>query len=292
VKQSRAHVRVAWAASTELGECPRWNPVARSVDFVDLARGELLRYTPATGANARRRVATELGFLAIDAAGAAFAGSGLDVLGLGADRLTRAADDAVAPAVHWTVPGAATALRLNDARFDARGALWTGTMDRRGREPLGALYRCTPGDPPECVDAGYTIPNGFAFDRAGRRLYVADSPVGCVHVYEVDARGVAGSRRTWLRVPSGDGYPDGMAVDDEDHVWIAFYDGGCVRRYDPDGALACEVRLPAPRITACAFGGEPAVLYATSARDSGRRPGLLQRLRGDPAGALFEIRLA
>ncbi len=295
----RARVRVAWAAGTELGECPRWNDAARSVDFVDLARGELLRYVPGTGVRMRRVLSSELGFLAIDGRGRALLGAGLDVLDVGepsfdvpdlaVDRVSGPAPER--PPVRWTLPGDASDLRLNDARIDVHGVLWTGTMDRHGREPRGALYRCVPGASPECVDRDYTIPNGFAFNRAGDRLYVGDSPLGLVYAYDVDGDGVKGKRRTWLRVPPGHGYPDGMAVDTDDHVWIAFYDGGCIRRYDPDGALTREVPLPVPRVTACTFGGEPDVLYATCAR-GGRRPRLLDRLRADLAGALFEIRLA
>jgi sugar lactone lactonase YvrE len=57
-----------------------------------------------------------------------------------------------------------------------------------------------------------------------------------------------------------------MTVDVEGHVWIAFWDGGCLRRLDPLGKVVREVPLPVRRPTCPVFGG-PMLdrLYVTSA---------------------------
>ena len=286
----RPKVRVAWRAGTELGECPRWNPVRRRLEFIDVPRGELLTYAPADGTRSRHRLAEELGFLVIGAAGERVVGSGLSAF-----QVTEPAEGgapALADRALWTVPGDPRALRLNDAAIDRDGVIWTGTMDRHGREPRGTLYRCCADGAVEPFDDGYTIPNGFAINRAGDRLYVADSPARVVYVYELATGGsgheVRGARREWLRVPEGDGYPDGMTVDADDHVWIAFYDGGCVRRYDRDGAVVDETTLPARRVTAVAFNTlDFRTLFATTAA-SDDQVRLLLRFR-DGSGALLVI---
>ena len=62
------------------------------------------------------------------------------------------------------------------------------------------------------------------------------------------------------------GYPDGMTVDAEDHVWIAFWDGWCLRRLSPEGRIVREIPLPVQRPTCPAFGGRGLDrLYITSA---------------------------
>jgi sugar lactone lactonase YvrE len=46
-----------------------------------------------------------------------------------------------------------------------------------------------------------------------------------------------------------------MTVDSEGHLWIAFWDGWCVRRFSPSGECVATIRLPVARPTSCAFGG-------------------------------------
>jgi xylono-1,5-lactonase len=59
-----------------------------------------------------------------------------------------------------------------------------------------------------------------------------------------------------------------MTVDAEDCLWIAFWDGWCLRRYSPAGELLATLQVPVQRPTSCAFGGEGLrTLYITSARE-------------------------
>jgi sugar lactone lactonase YvrE len=58
-----------------------------------------------------------------------------------------------------------------------------------------------------------------------------------------------------------------MAIDEEDGLWVALWDGGAVRHYDRDGVLRDTIRVPASRVTACAFGDEDRrTLYITTSR--------------------------
>jgi sugar lactone lactonase YvrE len=64
----------------------------------------------------------------------------------------------------------------------------------------------------------------------------------------------------------GDGYPDGMTVDAEGCLWLAFWDGWCVRRVSPEGERLSEWRVPVARPTSVAFGGSALDrLFVTSA---------------------------
>lgn len=272
-------VNCRWRAGTLLGEAPVWQQELGCLGFIDVPRGDILRYWPGDGRHDRTNVASELGFLARGANSQLYCGAGLQVLTVSGDgRL----DEALA-----TISGNPKSLRLNDGRVDARGHLWTGSMDRSGVEPLGALFRIRPDGACEQFDDGYTIPNGFAFSGAGRYLYVADSPKGIVYAYEIDADGRPGNRREWLRVAADDGFPDGMTTDSDDHIWVALYGGGCVRRYRPDASLEREIRVPARNVTSCAFGGvDRDLLFITTAAMAQHRTwrGIVNKELG---GALF-----
>jgi sugar lactone lactonase YvrE len=157
--------------------------------------------------------------------------------------------------------------RFNDGKVDRSGRFWAGTMDDEERRASGALYRFMEDLSWVAVDAGYKVTNGPAFSPDGKRMYHSDSARQVTYVFDVDEAGNAANRRTFLQFGEGDGYPDGMTVDAEGCLWIAFWDGGCVRRYSPDGDLLRTVEMPVSRPTSCAFGGSGLDrLYVTSAR--------------------------
>jgi sugar lactone lactonase YvrE len=91
-----------------------------------------------------------------------------------------------------------------------------------------------------------------------------------------------------VTIDPSDGKPDGMVVDAEDHVWVALWRGGQVRRYSPAGQLVATTTLPTPLTTKPAFGGpELADLYVTSAFIQLNET---ERAASPAAGALFRLK--
>ena len=166
---------------------------------------------------------------------------------------------------HHPEPDRATN-RFNDGKLDRAGRFWAGTMDDQERQASGALYRLDADRSARRLDDGYRVTNGPAFDRSGRRMYHNDSALQITYAFDLDADGTLSGRRIFARYGEGDGYPDGMTVDSEDCLWIAFWDGWCVRRYSPAGECVATIDLPVQKPTSCAFGG-PLLdrLYVTSA---------------------------
>jgi sugar lactone lactonase YvrE len=157
--------------------------------------------------------------------------------------------------------------RFNDGKVDRSGRFWAGTMDSHERKALGSLYRLDPGLELAVIDTGYHVTNGPAFSPDGRTMYENDSARQVTYAFDLDAAGNAAGRRVFRQHGKGEGYPDGMTVDADGCLWIAFWDGWCVRRYAPDGELLQTVEVPVQRPTACAFGGENlTTLFVTSAR--------------------------
>ena len=156
--------------------------------------------------------------------------------------------------------------RFNDGKVDRSGRFWAGTMDDKERAASGTLYRIGPDLAWAAIDSGYKVTNGPAFSPDGRTMYHNDSARQLTYAFDLDADGNATNRRILLEFGEGDGFPDGMTVDSEGCLWIAFWDGWCVRRFSPDGELLAKVAMPVARPTSCAFGG-PGLdrLYITSA---------------------------
>ena len=177
--------------------------------------------------------------------------------------------------------------RFNDGKLDRSGRFWAGTMDDSELSANGALYRLDHDRSWHRVDDGYNVPNGPAFSRDGRRMYHNDSARQMTFVFDLDDQGVPSNRRLFARYREGDGYPDGMTVDSDDCLWIAFWDGWCVRRYSPKGDCLKKISLPVQKPTSCAFGGKNMTqLFVTSASI-----GLTKRERADQpcAGGLFML---
>ena len=153
-------------------------------------------------------------------------------------------------------------LRANDGACDSLGRLWVGTTAIDHRAGAGALYRLD-ADGLTAILEGLTIANGIGWSPDDASMYYVDTPTERVDVYPYD--GELGARATFAEV---DGHPDGLTVDDEGFVWIAFYGGSRVERRAPDGSLDRVVPTPTPNPTACCFGGT--TLYITSGRGDGR----------------------
>lgn len=157
--------------------------------------------------------------------------------------------------------------RFNDGKVDRAGRFWAGTMDDNEREAAGMLYRLDPDLTCTSIDEGYRVTNGPAFSPDGTRMYHNDSARQVTYAFDIDEAGNAANRRELARYDRSDGYPDGMTVDADGCLWVAFWDGWCVRRLSAQGQRLFELRLPVQRPTSCAFGGEGLrTLFITSAR--------------------------
>ena len=120
----------------------------------------------------------------------------------------------------------------------------------------GAFYRIEPDGRIETISAPVTISNGVDWSLDGSLMYYIDTATGRMDVFDFDLEaGSATDRRPFIQFDESFGIPDGMTVDAEGGLWVAFYDGWAVRRFRPDGRLDRTIELPVARTTSCAFGG-------------------------------------
>ena len=106
-------------------------------------------------------------------------------------------------------------------------------------------------------------------------------------VYDVSDDGELSNRRDFLKFQPKDGYPDGMAVDVEGCIWMAFYESWMLRRFAPDATLLEERKLPVRRGLRPAFGGQD---YSRLFLITGSQGYTEKNFEQEPlAGGLFEI---
>ena len=182
-------------------------------------------------------------------------------------------------------------MRVNDAAIDPHGGIVFGTFDERDRQPVASLYRIAPDGALTRLLGGLTISNGLAFSPSGDTLYFADTPVGLIRRFRVEAGSTLFHETAPLGGPDvAPGAPDGAIVDAEGCYWSARVWGGCVARIDPSGRLVDRVDLPTKGPTCVALGGRGLnELFATTLRVGHTE----QELRAVPqAGGLFSTEVA
>jgi sugar lactone lactonase YvrE len=164
----------------------------------------------------------------------------------------------------WADPG----VRSNEGTCAPDGSLLLGTMAYDTHDSGGSLLHLRAGQRPTRVcDA--TISNGLGFTADGTTAFYIDSTTHRIDRFDWDPVSGLTARRPWIDVGDVAGMPDGLAVAADGGVWVAFFGGGCVRRFGSDGTLDAVVDLPVAQVTAVAFvgGGELAgSLIVTTSR--------------------------
>jgi sugar lactone lactonase YvrE/acetyl esterase/lipase len=162
-----------------------------------------------------------------------------------------------------------TNLRFNDGKCDPSGRFWVGTLALDSRRRGAKLYRFDKDKSIHTMLDSVSISNGIVWTADKKTMYYNDTPTGTIQGFDYDDKtGAITNRRVVVRIPRGTGSPDGMTIDAEGNLWVALWGGGCVAKFDPrTGELLQKVKVPAPNVSSCAFGGENLeTLYITTAR--------------------------
>ena len=265
---------IARDGADRLGEGPLWSPSQDAVFWVDIIGQRLNRLALAdarvTGWDIPEMIGWVIerrdrpGFVAGLRSG--FAAMTLDPLVI----TPMAAPEAA-------VPGN----QMNDAKADARGRIFAGTMATAIDGPSGNLWRLDADGGVALVDSGYTIANGPAISPDGRFMLHTDSAPGRIYRFDITADGSLGPRTLFRQFGTGEGKPDGMTFDSDGGLWVACWGAGRISRFGPDGGIDVSIALPASQISSCCFAG-PGLdrMFVTSAAVG------VEEAHG---GALFEV---
>lgn len=268
-------LRAIDAPRCELGEGMRYDRETNSLRWVDIPRRKSFSRRP-DGAIDDRRHVEDVAFTVTLSDGTTIAAEADGFRGDGISGVLKP-------------PGLNAGQALNDGAVHPSGAcLVFGSRDREEARELGHMWIM--GQEWKRLPWRFTVFNGPAFSPDGRLIYFTDSPTGTIWRAAFDA--VAqdlGEREVFAQVAAEEGLPDGMACDDEGGLWVAFWDGGCLRRFRPDGALDREVALPAERVTSLAFlNGLEGELAVTTAKSDNAVQG--DGRRQEPSGHVFFVK--
>lgn len=175
--------------------------------------------------------------------------------------------------------------RFNDGKCSPDGRFFAGTISLVKNEGDASLYEMNRDLGVREVFGGVTNSNGIAWSPDGTRVFYIDTPRREIWGFDYDAEtGEWSNREVVVDTKHLDSSPDGMVMDAEGKVWVAFCHGGCVARFDIEtGEELQRVGLPCVETTACTWGGADLdELYVTT--------GVHKSIVEEDAGRLFVVK--
>ncbi|KAE9527844.1 hypothetical protein AGLY_012668 [Aphis glycines] len=260
----------------ELGEGPHWHQCTQSLYFVDLHKKKINKYHPETSCYTTATIdcCDPLTFIIpVDNQSNTF------LVGLGPaigivrwNGCSNTAEYRYLKTVDKT-PGN----RLNDAKADASGRLWVGSMGPEIDDNSGQYHKCRGSLYSVDFDGTVTkrlpnisISNGMAWSPDNKFFYYIDTYKYAVEAYNFDlASGNISNGKVIFdfRCKNITGDPDGMTIDTDGNLWVACFNSNHIIKINPNtSSVLTTIEFPAYQITSAAFGGPNLdQLYVTTA---------------------------
>jgi sugar lactone lactonase YvrE len=237
-------------------EGPVWSTGWGGLRWVDMLAGDVLSLAP-DGSVHRRHVARVVAALRPRSGGGA-------VLAVERGFALEDPDEKVTPLTElWS----GDTVRMNEGACDPDGRFYAGSMAYDQQPGAAAVYRLDPDGSVRVVLDRVTVSNGLEWSPDGSLAYYNDTATHRIDVFDYDPAAGLTRRRPLVQLMD-DGRPDGLTVDAEGRVWTAISNGGAVHCYSTAGVLEEVIRVPARKVTACAFGGERLdELFITTSRE-------------------------
>lgn len=262
-------------------ENPLWHPHHQYLYWTDIPCGEMFRYYPQTDTYEQIYSGEPVGGFTIQEDGSLLLFKTKGTVEIWNDGEITTVIDSIPEAINT---------RFNDAIADPEGRVYSGIIATKNNS--GQLYRINTDGSYDVVAKDLLLPNGMGFDREYKYLYLTDSILRTIYRFDYDrATGNLSNRQPFVEIPENEGVPDGMTVDNEDHIWSARWDGGHLYRYSPDGEEVMRIQLPTDKVSCVTFGGENYDrMFISSARNGEKCEVFRDKWQPDsPAGDIFHL---
>ena len=266
----------------QLGEGPVWDDGRKRILWIDIKKGEIHQFFPASGRFKTFSISQMVGSIALheDEKMLAALQNGIAIVDLETETIQTIIDP------EKDIAGN----RFNEGKCDPAGRFWAGTMSLTEEHHAGSLYVMHNDYTIEKKISGVTISNGIAWSIDHQTIYYIDTPTLQVVSFDYDlTSGNISNKKVIIKISEADGYPDGMTIDTNGMLWVAHWGGWKITRWDPfNGKQLLQIDIPVSQVTSCTFGGDGLKdLYITSARTGLTEP----ELEKQPlAGSLFVIK--
>ena len=263
----------------DLGEGPYWDDAQQELYFVDITNRQVKIFSPSDSSVRTIQFDQEVSAVFLDQKS--------ELVVAARDGVFTASQDGALKTLLAPIEADDPSIRTNDAKCDSTGRMWVGTMAFDFTPGVAALFTLDSKGLEQVVPV-LTIANGLGWSRDQKSMYFIDSPTGRVDIFDCDLEsGELKNRRPLITFDAAAGIPDGLTTDEDGGIWVAFFGGGEVRRYDPSGELTHVVTLPVKQVTSCCFGGKDmSELFITTARYAMNSESLAK----EPlAGSLFKL---
>lgn len=147
---------------------------------------------------------------------------------------------------------------LGDIVDDGRGGYYVDDVGARvlhGEKPApGRLLYVAPDRSVRVAKDQLAFANGVVISPDGARLYLAETMISTIKVYNIEAEGALGAGRVFAEF-AGESRIDGMTMDGDEGCWACLLDTDRVVRIARDGRRTHTIVVPDSEPIACTIGG-------------------------------------
>ena len=146
-------------------------------------------------------------------------------------------------------------MRWNDAKVGPDGEMWIGAKASGETDRVGLHRISADGSEITRVLSAMKLSNGMDWSPDGQIFYLLDTVALALYAFDYANGAISNQRLAMTFSAEAQQYPDGMTGDSEGCLWIAFWNGSCIRRYSPDFQLIETLNFPVRFVSSCAFAG-------------------------------------
>lgn len=264
-----------------LGEGALWNYKTQQLYWVDIVGKKFHIYNPVKKTNRTYKLPAMIGTVVpVDDKNVLVALSdNIYKLNLITEELVKFSDVKLTPHEN----------RFNDGKCDPNGNLWAGTinLDDPGK---CKLYKINNKGEAKIVIDSVTNSNGIVWSKDSKTMFYIDSPSKEIKAFDYDVKTSSiSNKRVIVKVSDELGILDGMAIDENDNLWVGIWEGFAVANFNSKtGELIAKIDVPAKNVTSCAFGGENLdILYITTSSLGMTEE---EKLLYPDAGSVFKVK--
>jgi sugar lactone lactonase YvrE len=281
IMETHSNLQTVLEHKCALGEGPVWNEETQTIFWLDITQNLIHSYNINQQKHSSFNVGEMVGSIAFREKGGLIAGlqNGIAFIDIENKKIE-----------HIINPQNDPAIRFNDGKCDAAGRFWVGTMALSEEDNKGNLFVVETDLSVKKKIENVSISNGIAWNRDKTIMYYINTPTNYVFAFDYNIEnGEINNQRVALDLTHENGFADGMTIDEEGMLWIAFYSGWRVARYNPEnGELLKQIELPVENVSCCTFGGQELNdLYITTANKGMSEEALKQQ---PLAGSLFVVK--